>query len=194
MLKRPKMKATVELTCPNGDILNADPQPDHSPTPTLERQPKLKSSTSTDSHLETWKLPHSAWTPQCHPRAKEVARDVDNYFLQHWNFPNQKSKRTFLNAGFSQVTCLYFPKAKDDRIEYACRLLTVLFLIDGEERESPLPSFFPVLEREERVAKTVADYDDRHEDQLEKMSLEEGKAFNEKLMPIIRGSVQPDRK
>jgi len=28
------------------------------------------------------------------------------------------------------VTCCYFPLAADDRIELACRLLTVLFLID----------------------------------------------------------------
>ena len=41
-----------------------------------------------------------------------------------------------------QVTCLYFPMGKDDRIEYACRLLTVLFLIDGEtEAPSSLQYF-----------------------------------------------------
>lgn len=52
------------------------------------------------------------------------------YFLQHWNFPTAKSKKTFLIAGFSRVTSLYFPLAKDDRIYFACALLTVLFLID----------------------------------------------------------------
>lgn len=74
--------------------------------------------------------PTSKWTPLCHPRAEEVAGQVDAYFLQHWNFRNAKSEKVFLNAGFSRVTCLYFPLAKDERIHFACRLLTVLFLVD----------------------------------------------------------------
>ncbi len=66
----------------------------------------------------------------CYPCVEEVAREVDEYFLQHWNFSTAKSEKVFLMAGFSRVTCLYFPLAKDDRIHFACRLLTVLFLID----------------------------------------------------------------
>ena len=77
-----------------------------------------------------WTPPSSKWSPLCHPRAEAVATEVDGYFLEHWKFPNAKSKKVFLNAGFSRVTCLYFPLAKDDRIHFACRLLTVLFLID----------------------------------------------------------------
>ncbi|KAH7213260.1 Aristolochene synthase from penicillium Roqueforti [Fusarium redolens] len=108
----------------------------------------------------SWKIPETNWTPYCHPRVKEVSNEVDGYFLQNWNFPNPKAERVFLNAGFSRVTCLYFPLAKDDRIHFACRLLTVLFLID---------------------------------DLLEDMSFEDGAAYNEKLIPIARGDVQPDR-
>ncbi|KAI0195872.1 Aristolochene synthase from penicillium Roqueforti [Astrocystis sublimbata] len=100
------------------------------------------------------------WTPLCHPKVDEVSREVDDYFLQHWNFPGTKARRTFVNAGFSRVTCLYFPLAKDDRIHFACRLLTVLFLID---------------------------------DLLEDMSFEDGSSYNEKLIPIARGDVLPDR-
>ena len=106
-------------------------------------------------------IPPSKWQPLNHPRAKEVAKEVNTYFLQHWNFPNAKAETRFLNAGFSDVTCLYFPLAKDDRIHFACRLLTVLFLID---------------------------------DILEDMSFAEGEAYNEKLIPISRGQVLPDRK
>ncbi|KAI0407180.1 Aristolochene synthase from penicillium Roqueforti [Xylaria palmicola] len=107
-----------------------------------------------------WKVPASKWTPLCHPRVAEVSREVDGYFLQHWEFPSTKAERVFLNAGFSRVTCLYFPLAKDDRIHFAIRLLTILFLID---------------------------------DLLEDMSFEDGAAYNEKLIPIARGDVQPDR-
>ncbi|KAM7188691.1 Isoprenoid synthase domain containing protein [Rhypophila sp. PSN 637] len=78
----------------------------------------------------TWKVPASDWSHEIHPRAEEVAREVDNYFLQNWNFADGRARKTFLKAGFSHVTCLYFPLAKDDRIHFACRLLTVLFLID----------------------------------------------------------------
>jgi len=84
-----------------------------------------------DPQTQTWKPPPSAWTPRCHSRAEEVGKNVEEYFLHNWLFPSQKSKAKFLKAGFSRVTCLYFPMAKDDRIEYACRLLTVLFLVDG---------------------------------------------------------------
>ncbi|KAM7188760.1 Isoprenoid synthase domain containing protein [Rhypophila sp. PSN 637] len=64
--------------------------------------------------------PSVYWTHEIHPRAEEVAQEVDNYFLQNWNFADERARKTFLKAGFSH----------DGRIHYACRLLTVLFLID----------------------------------------------------------------
>ncbi|KAI1205726.1 Aristolochene synthase [Annulohypoxylon truncatum] len=79
---------------------------------------------------EVRKIPASRWKPMIHPRAEEVGREVEGYFLQHWNFPTERARTIFLKAGFPRVTCLYFPLAKDDRIHFACRLLTVLFLID----------------------------------------------------------------
>ncbi|KAI4142371.1 MAG: hypothetical protein L6R39_004965 [Caloplaca ligustica] len=102
----------------------------------------------------------SRFTPLCHPREQEITAEVDGYFIDNWGFENAKQIQKFKDAGFSTVTCWYFPKALDDRIHFACRLLTVLFLID---------------------------------DLLEDMSLEEGKAYNERLIPISRGDVLPDR-
>ncbi|MCJ1258244.1 carbonyl reductase (NADPH-dependent) ari1 [Lignoscripta atroalba] len=61
---------------------------------------------------------------------KAVAAEVDGYFLEHWPFPNEKARKKYLDAGFSRVTCCYYPKASDDRIHFGCRLLTLLFLID----------------------------------------------------------------
>ncbi|KAI1156829.1 Aristolochene synthase [Nemania diffusa] len=104
--------------------------------------------------------PPTRWSYLCHPRLKEVQDEVDGYFLENWKFPSFKAVRTFLDAKFSEVTCLYFPLALDDRIHFACRLLTVLFLID---------------------------------DVLEHMSFAEGEAYNNKLIPISRGDVLPDR-
>lgn len=85
---------------------------------------------ATKSAAAVRKPPPSTWMPACHPRVDAVASEVNAYFLKHWDFPNEKVKKTFLKAGFSRVTCLYFPLAQDDRIHFACRLLTVLFLID----------------------------------------------------------------
>ena len=76
-------------------------------------------------------IPPSLFEPICHPLVESVTKQVDGYFLQHWNFPNERAREKFVAAGFSRVTCLYFPKSLDDRIHFACRLLTVLFLIDG---------------------------------------------------------------
>lgn len=77
------------------------------------------------------------WTFECHPRLHAVEKEVEEYFLRNWNFGNGKAVHTFLNAKFSEVTCLYFPLALDDRIHFACRLLTVLFLIDGKSNRAP---------------------------------------------------------
>lgn len=78
-------------------------------------------------------IPQSHISPaRGHPRLEEVAKQVDEYFLEHWPFPNERARKKFVSAGFSRVTCLYLPQALDDRIDFACRLLTVLFLIDGK--------------------------------------------------------------
>ncbi|KAI2631796.1 Aristolochene synthase in complex with 12,13-Difluorofarnesyl diphosphate [Xylaria nigripes] len=104
--------------------------------------------------------PGSRFKAEIHPREPEVSAEVNGYFLKHWPFPDEAARKKFVAAGFPRVTCFYYPRALDDRIHFACRLLTVLFLID---------------------------------DLLEDMSLEDGKAYNEKLMPIARGHVKPDR-
>lgn len=74
-----------------------------------------------------WKIPPSAWKSCCHALVDQVSRDVDQYFLSRWDWQDEKSKRIFVAAGFSHVTYLYFPLARDGRIDLACKLLTVLF-------------------------------------------------------------------
>ncbi|PGG97505.1 hypothetical protein AJ79_09175 [Helicocarpus griseus UAMH5409] len=74
--------------------------------------------------------PPSYFEPACHPLEPQITAEVDGYFIKHWPFPNKKAIQKFRDAGFSRVTCCYYPKAHNDRIGFACRLLTVLFLID----------------------------------------------------------------
>lgn len=130
------MTAIAKPVQTNQEILNGGSQLEHMSKQPAEVQVQLIDVLHKDLQTDSWKPPPSAWTPQCHERAEEVGKSVEGYFLKNWLFPSQKSKAKFLKAGFPRVTCLYFPAAKDERIEYACRLLTVLFLIDGEADDS----------------------------------------------------------
>ena len=76
-------------------------------------------------------VPATSLISKCHPLVELISSKVHKYFLERWKFQNEKAKQKFLAADFPRVTCLYFPEARDDRIEYACRLLSLLFLIDG---------------------------------------------------------------
>ena len=76
-------------------------------------------------------LPPSTLKPRCHVREPQVTEEVGKYFIQHWPFPDKHAIQKFHAAGFSRVTCCYFPEAFDDRITFAAQLLTLLFLIDG---------------------------------------------------------------
>lgn len=87
----------------------------------------IKGSTATSPDT-----PRSRFRTECHPLVQQISYEVDEYFLLHWPFPDLRSRHKFVAAGFSRVTCLYFPLSKNNRIGYACRLLTVLFLIDGK--------------------------------------------------------------
>ncbi|ORY66216.1 aristolochene synthase [Pseudomassariella vexata] len=111
-------------------------------------------------------IPRTIFNAKIHPRESEVSAEVNGYFLKHWPFENDKAKQKFVAAGFPRVTCLYYPAAEDDRIALACRLLTLLFLVDGK--------YFNVLED---------------------LSLEDGASYNERLICISRGDVDalPDR-
>jgi aristolochene synthase len=75
--------------------------------------------------------PPSRLVTLCHPLVEDVVKETDAYFLLHWNFPNEKSRLKFIHAGFARVSCFYFPMATNDRIHLACRLITLLFLVDG---------------------------------------------------------------
>lgn len=71
-------------------------------------------------------------------------------FSENLNFSKAKAEMTFLKTGFSRVTSLYFPMAKYDRIHFACRLLSVLFLIDGNTHIPFLESSSPSKSGEKR--------------------------------------------
>jgi len=96
-------------------------QPTPPPTPTPH--PSLDSKSITPPSLPS--------KPQCHRLAEKLGQKVNAFFLENWIFPSDKARAKFVAAGFPQAACYYFPGALDERIEYACELLAILFLIDG---------------------------------------------------------------
>jgi len=68
----------------------------------------------------------------CHPLVEQVSKEVDEYFSQHWPFKDDKTRKKFISQGIPRVTCLYCAKALDDRIAFACKLITITFLTDGK--------------------------------------------------------------
>ncbi len=113
---------------------NKFPQPD-AEAPTLlkmsskQRPPVARAADSTD--LLGKSAPPPLIEPSCHPLEPQITEEVNSYFVEHWPFPNEKAVQKFKDAGFSRVTCCYYPKALNDRIGFGCHLLTLLFLIDG---------------------------------------------------------------
>ena len=96
--------------------------------------------------LETCFIPPpSTWIAQCHRHVQEVREEVDGYFLEHWRFFKEEHtkdssvlayqeemlKAAFKKTDLSGFMCLSFPSVRDDRIRYACMLVTYFFLIDG---------------------------------------------------------------
>ncbi|KAI1499290.1 Aristolochene synthase [Biscogniauxia marginata] len=83
-------------------------------------------------------LKPSIFKPLCHPLYPKIAKETDEYFLKYWKFPDEKSRRKFLAADYSRFACLNYPLSLDDRIGFACRIITLLFLTDDEIDYMPL--------------------------------------------------------
>nr|POE75184.1 aristolochene synthase [Quercus suber]POE94735.1 aristolochene synthase [Quercus suber] len=81
---------------------------------------------------EVFKTIPSHLEAKCHPLEKQITDEVDTFFLKWWPFDTQKDRKKFVAAGFSRVTCLYFPLSKDDHI------LEDMSLEDGSEYNEKL--------------------------------------------------------
>ncbi|KAK7046186.1 Aristolochene synthase in complex with 12,13 Difluorofarnesyl diphosphate [Favolaschia claudopus] len=75
-------------------------------------------------------LPPTIFIPKVHPMRKEITQDVNVFFLAHWPFPNEKARKKFVDSDFCYGLCATWPESVDDRMNHACRLFTLLFLID----------------------------------------------------------------
>lgn len=65
-----------------------------------------------------------------HHRTDEIVKSVNDFFLEHWPFKTAKHRQRFTEEGHPWYVCALFPLSLDERLLWACRLLTLGFLID----------------------------------------------------------------
>jgi len=68
------------------------------------------------------------YAPRAHHLRDFIAAQTDDYVLQNWDFEDNESSQEFLNKRVSNVACLYFPAALDERIVLIARLFSILYL------------------------------------------------------------------
>ena len=67
-----------------------------------------------------------------HPQADHVCAELDAFFYRYWPWKSEAAREHFLRSEINRWACLAFPLAREDRIMEACRVNTLLFLLDGE--------------------------------------------------------------
>ncbi|KAK7042880.1 Aristolochene synthase in complex with 12,13 Difluorofarnesyl diphosphate, partial [Favolaschia claudopus] len=82
--------------------------------------------------LPSWMagLPPTMFIPKVHSLREEITQDVNTFFLTHWPFPNEKARKKIVESDFCYALCATWPESLDDRMRHACRLVTLIFLID----------------------------------------------------------------
>lgn len=147
-----------------------------SPPPSL-RPPKPKSASKEQRPL-------SKWEAKCHPLERQVSESIHAYFLAGWKFRSDKVRAKFPGQGLATWHCYAFPEAKDDRIEAGALLSVILFLVDGP---------FSTVPKENSTVLILNTQLNKPLDELEHMSLEEGSALIERIISIVKGTLEPDK-
>ena len=121
----------------------------------------------------------SSLTPLCHPLVKTLTRQVNDWISSSGHFKSEKEKKRYVGHETARVACLLYPRALDDRLIYACKLITVLFLLDGRHLRSAGANINHLL-----GAYCTLDV-------LESFSIEDGTVYTERLISIIHGDTEP---
>ncbi|KAI1635180.1 Aristolochene synthase [Biscogniauxia mediterranea] len=77
-------------------------------------------------------IKESIFKPLCHPLYPKISKEENEFFLKHWNFPDEDSRRKFVAADFCRFSCLSYPLTLEDRSALCCKLITLLFLVDDQ--------------------------------------------------------------
>ncbi|KIJ30011.1 hypothetical protein M422DRAFT_36729 [Sphaerobolus stellatus SS14] len=70
-------------------------------------------------------------SPRLHPKTNEVIPQVDEWFLHHWPFLNEGAFEEYKSTDLALFTCYAAADALDERLELACKLINVAFLVDA---------------------------------------------------------------
>jgi aristolochene synthase len=81
-------------------------------------------------HFNKLQIPATAFHVRTHPLTDKVADSVNQFFLDNWSFSSEKERNKFLGADFSRFCAYYFPNSIDDRLHFACEIVTHLFMVD----------------------------------------------------------------
>ncbi|KIJ33652.1 hypothetical protein M422DRAFT_264267 [Sphaerobolus stellatus SS14] len=57
-------------------------------------------------------------------------KQVDEWFLHHWPFLNEAISEEFKSSDLALFTCYVAPDALDERLEVACKLIKIGFVVD----------------------------------------------------------------
>lgn len=75
--------------------------------------------------------PRSHMVGRLHPSGLRITMEVNNYFLNNWPFPDERTKLQFVAEGLPTWHLCQYPTAREDRVGAACRFMVMLFLVDG---------------------------------------------------------------
>lgn len=87
--------------------------------------------------------PKSDFAVLQHPLYESLKKETDQYFIDNWPFlfpnedNNKKSLDKFLKANYPLCASLYFPQSKDERLRFAARMFSVVFIVDGMFEPTP---------------------------------------------------------
>ena len=68
---------------------------------------------------------------RCHPNADAVCAEVDAFFTEHWPWPSDAVRDSFLKTEAARWPCWAYPYAKNERIVDATKLVVLFYLLDG---------------------------------------------------------------
>ncbi|EXF73126.1 aristolochene synthase [Colletotrichum fioriniae PJ7] len=74
--------------------------------------------------------PRSHMVGRLHPSGLRITMEVNNYFLNNWPFPDERTKLQFVAEGLPTWHLCQYPTAREDRVGAACRFMVMLFLVD----------------------------------------------------------------
>jgi len=69
-------------------------------------------------------------TPELHPDHEEIDRQVISYLVNTWEWPSEKAKEGFVSWKLNEVVLFMFPTGNPERVQLACELLLLGFLMD----------------------------------------------------------------